>query len=329
MSPGKLRSLRQPRNLLPEAQSTVPKLEVVPAKPVPVAPRPGSGITHTEDLGKANGRRTGDRDVSRSGGRGSLTPFHAGILAPSSAGKGGPQRAKASPTAPLSLRRDRQGVIHITNVPLEDEGLAAPLSPAPVVHEQALPPDGALPTLQMASFQVPALARSRYGLPARLPRPPGGCRVRSSDRRLGTTLKPSFGVTPRLRPAKPFTVSGTPGASGTSSMSPPRTRRHSQARVAAYGGEAAAPGTAQGLAEPSMPPAMAWGPGFVKPRPGASGVDGCRPARPSGRLAYFYPAVPVNSCRIRIAPGIFWGDFPRLCNLASSRRLSCISCRFP
>ena len=51
------------KKLVPEAQSTVPKLEVVPAKPVPVAPRPGSGITHTEDLGKAKGGRTGNREA--------------------------------------------------------------------------------------------------------------------------------------------------------------------------------------------------------------------------------------------------------------------------
>ena len=103
--------------------------------------------------------RTGGQDAS--GGR-------PGLPHPLSRGYPGPplSRSRAVPNGKIVIKRDRQGVIHITNVPLADEGLAAPVSPAPVVQKQAPPPAGALPALQLVSCPVPGPA-----LVQRLPRP--------------------------------------------------------------------------------------------------------------------------------------------------------------
>ena len=62
-----------------------------------------------------------------------------------------PQPVRTSPNGKIAIHRDRQGVIHITNVPLEEPSPAGPLIPALVVQKQARPPAAALPVVQQVS----------------------------------------------------------------------------------------------------------------------------------------------------------------------------------
>ena len=108
-----------------------------------------------------------------------------------------PQPVKAVANGKIAIYRDRQGVIHITNVPQEEEEPATPVTPAPVV--QTLPPEAARAgrAAGVMSGTGAGWLRSSYGPPARLLRPCGRCRVRNWGRRWQTTWKPSSWLTPR------------------------------------------------------------------------------------------------------------------------------------
>ncbi|HLD46823.1 MAG TPA: transglycosylase SLT domain-containing protein [Desulfobaccales bacterium] len=117
-----------------EAQAPVPQPEAVPGEPVPVDPQPGSRVTHPEDSGQV-------MLAGRIGNKG-------GLRATAETSAAQLRRASWSPAQPVSpssegkivVRRDRQGVIHITNVELAEEPLMAPAPPAPAVRKQARAP---------------------------------------------------------------------------------------------------------------------------------------------------------------------------------------------
>ena len=121
----------------PEAQAPAPKPEAAPAEPVPVDPQPGSRVTHPEGSGGVMplADRTGEK-----AGPGAAAETPAAQL----------QRVSWSPPQPempsshgkIVIRRDRQGVIHITNVELDEVPLMAPATPTPAVQTAGAPSRG-------------------------------------------------------------------------------------------------------------------------------------------------------------------------------------------
>ncbi len=183
-----------------EAQAPAPQPEAAPGEPVPVDPQPGSRVTHPEGSGGVMplADRTGKKAGPEAAAETPAAQLQRVSWSP-------PQPVMPSSEGKIVIRRDRQGVIHITNVALDEAPLIAPATPTPAVQKQARPP-------------------------RRFFRPCMRCRVRSWDRRLRPTLKPSSRVTPRSGLAKPFAATGTPKASGISSTHRPRTCSHPRLR---------------------------------------------------------------------------------------------------
>ena len=108
----------------PQAQAPVPKPEAVPGDPVPGDPQPGSRVTHPEGSGGV---------MSMAGRTGKKTRPGAAPETPAAP----LQRVSWSPPQPLMpssegksvLRRDRQGVIHCTNLVYPTE-IGPPPSPS-------------------------------------------------------------------------------------------------------------------------------------------------------------------------------------------------------
>jgi hypothetical protein len=133
-------------------QAFAPKPGAAPPGPVPVAPRPGSRVTHPEGTG----------GVMPMAGR---TGNQAGPEAAAETPRGQLRRVSWSPPQPAApasqgnivIRRDRQGVIHITNVAMDEAPEMAPApapaapAPAPAVLKQARAPALILPAVQTVS----------------------------------------------------------------------------------------------------------------------------------------------------------------------------------
>ena len=260
--PGKAPATPPIRKLALEAQSSVPKQEAAPAKPFPVAPRPGSRVTHRGGSGGVMAGRTGGQDALGVAARAPSPPLTPVSWSP-------PQPVREVPNGKIAIKRDRQGVIHITNVPSADEGLAAPVSPAPVVKRQAPPPAGALPALKLASCPV--------AVPASVQMSPGPvlpAMQAVSCPELGPEVAGYLGAKLRghVSAATGQTIRGYRDDRGVVNIvnDPSPDPPLPQAQVASAGGETPAPATAQSLPMPLAPPAMAWGPGLVNPPPGAS-----------------------------------------------------------
>jgi hypothetical protein len=142
--PGKAPVAPPVKAVAPTAPAPAPKPEAPPAGPIPVAPQRGSQVIHSEGSTKVM------QVADRTGGRNE--PGIAAIATQASL-----QQVSWSPPRPvnpvsngkISILRDWQGVIHISNVLLEVEEPAPPVTPAPVV--QTLPPEAALPAVQQVS----------------------------------------------------------------------------------------------------------------------------------------------------------------------------------
>ena len=180
--------------------------------------------------------------------------------------KAGPQAAAETPTAQLQrvswsppqpvtpashgkivIRRDRQGVIHITNVALDEAPLMAPApaTPTPAVQTQARAPALILPAVQTVSCPELGPEVAAY-LEAKL--------QSHSPVWAGRTVR-------RFR--DPQGVWNIVNAPAPDLPSP-------QAPLVASAGQIAVPAAAHDPPVTPTPPAMAWGPGLVKPPPGAS-----------------------------------------------------------
>ena len=223
---------------VPGAQPPAPKPEAAPKGPVPVAPQPGSRVTHTEGLGRVMqaAYRTGGQDEPGIAAGVPSAPRKQVSWSP-------PQPVKPVPNGKITLHRDRQGVIHITNVLQEGEEPATPVTPAPAVQKQTLPPEVALPAVRQVSCPELGPEVADYleaKLRAHAPALDGTTIHRYKDHRGVWQI--------RNEPAPDL--------------------QFPQARLASFTGEITAPALAHGPPVTPTPPAMAWGPGFVSPPPG-------------------------------------------------------------
>jgi len=224
----------------PEAQAPAPKPEAAPAGPVAADPQPGSRVTHPEALGGVTplARRTGNKAGPQAAAGTPTAQLRQVSWSP-------PQPVMPSSDGKIVIRRDRRGVIHITNVALDGEPLIAPATPPPEVQQQALLPAVILPAVQTVSCPELGPEVAAY-LEAKL---------RShSPVWVGQTVR-------RYRdPQGVWQIVNAPAPDLPSPLAP----------LPASAGEMAAPAAAHDPPMTPTPPAMAWGPGFVKPPPGSA-----------------------------------------------------------
>jgi soluble lytic murein transglycosylase-like protein len=238
--PGKTPITPPAKVLAPEALAPDPKPEADPAGPAPVDPQPGPRVTQPEGSGGAMplAGRTGKK-----AGPGADAKTPAAHLKQVSWSP--PQPVMPSSGGKIVIRRDRQGVIHITNVPLEGEQPATPVTPAPAVQKQTLAPEVALPAVRQVSCQELGPEVADY-LEAKL--------RAHSPALTGQTIR-------SYRDYR-----GVWNIGNEPSPDPPLP----QAQLASSGGETTVPATAHSPPKPPSPPAMAWEQGLVKPPSGAS-----------------------------------------------------------
>ena len=237
----------QPPAPQPEAQAPVPNAEaqapapepgVVPSEPVPVDPPPGSRVTHPEGSGRVMplADRTGQKAWPGAAAETPAAPLQRVSWSP-------PQPVTAVLSGKISIHRDRQGVMHITNVPLEEPSPAGPLTPAPAVQQQAQPPDAPLPAVQQVSCPELGPEVADYleaKLRAHSPALTGNTIQRYKDHRNVWHI----------------------------SNEPAQGLQLSEAPLAAAAGKITVPALAHGPPVTPTPPAMAWGPGLGRPPPG-------------------------------------------------------------
>ena len=175
-----------------------------------------------------------------------------------------PQPVRTSPNGTIAIRRDRQGVIHITNVPVEEPPPAGPLIPALAVQKQARPPAAVLPVVRPVSCPELGPEVANY-LEAKL---------RDASQALtGQTVR-------RYR---------DPGGVWRIDNEPAPDVQLSEAPLAASAGKIMVAASAHGPPVPPTFPAMAWGPGLVRPPTASPDQRSGRPARPARGFACFHP----------------------------------------
>jgi soluble lytic murein transglycosylase-like protein len=246
----------------PEVQTPVPPPEAAPA-----APRPGHRVSLPEGSGRLMpaADRTGRQDEPGIGAGGPFNPLRPVAWSP-------PEPVGPVPRGEIVVRRDRHGVIHITNVPLEGEGPAAPLTPAPAVQRQTRPPPVPLPVLQQVSYPMPAPA----AVVQRQRRPPEAPPAAGPERscpELGPEVAAYLET--KLRDHSRGMAGDTiqryrdrRGVWHICTKAPP-DRKLPPARLAASPIKAAMPALAHAPPLSPAAPALAWGPGFGRPPPGA------------------------------------------------------------
>ena len=281
--PGKAPVTPPVRAPAPEVQAPAPEPGPAPAVPIPVAPQRGSRVTHTE------GPRGVMRRPAGPGGRTSRESAAGATRASlQRVSWTPPQPVKAVANGKIVIHRDRQGVIHITNVPLEvAPGRAA--DPGSGGSEQALPPGGALPTVQQVSCPVPALARKHVWPPG--PAPPAVQQVSCPE--LGPEVADYL---------EAKLLAHAPALTGQT------IQRYQDHRGVWHIGNEPAPDPPLPQAQVSginradngagVSPGPAGDPNCLRPGVGAGvgqaaarrrGPESGRPARPSRCLAYFHP----------------------------------------
>jgi soluble lytic murein transglycosylase-like protein len=226
-----------------EAQAPAPKPETAPGEPVPVNPPPGSRVTHPEGSGGVMplAKRTGKKARPGAAPETPAAPLQRVSWSP-------PQPLMPSSEGGIVIRRNRQGVIQISNVPVDETPLTALAPPAPAVKKQALPPALILPAVHAVhEVTCPELGPEVAAyLEAKL--------LSHSPVWAGQTVR-------RYRDGQG--VWQIVNAPAPDSQSP-------QAPLMASAGATVAPAADHDPPVTPTPPAMAWGPGFVKPPSGAS-----------------------------------------------------------
>ena len=151
-----------------------------------------------------------------------------------------PQPVMPSSEGKIVVRRNRQGVIHITNVELDEAPLIAPVTPTPAVQKQARPPAAILPAVHEVSCPELGPEVAAY-LEAKLQSHSPGW--------TGQTIR-------RYRDGQGvWQIVNAPAPDLQSSQAP----------LMASAGKIAVPAAAHDPPVTPTPPAMAWGPGFVAP----------------------------------------------------------------
>ena len=156
-----------------------------------------------------------------------------------------PQPVMPSSDGKIAIRRNRQGVIHITNVELDEVPLMAPATPTPAVQKQARTPAAILPAVQTVSCPELGPEVAAY-LEAKL--------QSHSPVWAGQTIR-------RHRDGQGvWQIVNAPAPDLQSTLAP----------LTASAGTITVPAAAPDPPVTPTPPAMAWGPGLVKPPFGAS-----------------------------------------------------------
>jgi hypothetical protein len=285
------------RGPAPEVQTPAP-----PPESAPAAPRPGHRVSIPEgsDRLMSGADGTGRQNEPGMGAGGPSTPLRPVAWSP-------PQPVRPVSRGEIVVRRDRHGVIHITNVPLTEEGPAAPLTPAPAVQRQTRPPPGPLPVLQKISYPltVPAaVQRQREPLEAA----PPACPERSCPE-LGPEV--AAYLENKLRGPSPGMTGDTierykdqGGVWHICNKAPP-DREPPPTRLAASPG-GAAPALAHAPPLNPAAPAMAWGLGFGRSPPGA--LDQTVIARRDRRgVLHIFSCASAQFFRDRDSPASFLG----------------------
>lgn len=223
--------------LTPEARTPAPLAKAAPDGLVLADPRTGPRVRHAVGPGRVMQvtDRTGEQDE----------PGMAAEAPPPSLKRvswSPPRPASPSPSGNIAIHRDRQGVIHITNVSLEEPSPAEPLIPAPAVQKQVRPAVAALPAVRQVSCTELGPEVADY-LEAKL-RDAASALTGQTIRR----QRDGGGVWHiDNEPAPDVQLSGAPLAAPAGMIT-----------VASAHGPPVTP----------TPPAMAWGPGLVRPPTG-------------------------------------------------------------
>lgn len=250
---------------VPKVQSPDPDDKAAPNEPVPVDPQPGARVAHTEGSGGV--KRLTDRTGEKKGpGEAAWAPSPH----PRRVSWSPPQPLRAVPNGKIVMHRGRHGVIHITNVPPEEEwpAIPAPPTPAPTVQKQAPPLAPPLLTLQPVSCPITPPVVQRQALP-----PDGALPAvqEVSCPELGPEVAAYLEA--KLRAHSPAlagkTIHGYRDRHGVLHIAnqPAPDQPLPQPRLAASAAEITAPGGAQAQPAPPMPPALAGGPGFAGSQP--------------------------------------------------------------
>jgi soluble lytic murein transglycosylase-like protein len=234
-----------------EAQAPAPQPEAVPGEAVPVDPRPGSRVTHPEGSGGVMPLAKRTRKKARPGAVAKRNGKKAGPGAVAKTPAAHLQRVSWSPPQPVMpasegkivVRRNRQGVIQITNVQVDEAPLMAAAPPIPAVQKQARSPALILPAVHVVSCPELGPEVAAY-LEAKL--------QSQSPVWAGKTIR-------RHRDAQ-----GVWHIVNAPDLQSP------QAPLMASAGKIAVPASAPDPPVTPIPPAMAWGPGLVKAPSGAS-----------------------------------------------------------
>jgi hypothetical protein len=131
---------------MPEAQAPAPQPEAAPGEPVPGDPQPGSRITHPEGSSGVMplAKRTEKKARPAAAAETPAAPLQRVSWSP-------PEPVMPTSLGEIVIRRDRQGVIHITNVSVDEAPLIAPATPTLAVQKQARPPAAILPAVRVVS----------------------------------------------------------------------------------------------------------------------------------------------------------------------------------
>jgi hypothetical protein len=138
----------------PVEQIPAPEPEAAPEEPAAPAPQPGARIITHADGG-------GVMPVAERHGSQARPPVSSGLVPVSYQPAAATPARQARPAArgQIAVHRDRQGVIHITNVSQDQAAPAAPASRGPaVVRGPALPVPPALPVLRPVAYTETAPA---------------------------------------------------------------------------------------------------------------------------------------------------------------------------
>jgi hypothetical protein len=222
----------------PEAQAPVPKPQA-PGQPVPVDPQPGSRVTHPEGSDKVMplADRTGKKAEPEAASETPTTQLRRVSWSP-------PPAFMPDSQGKIVIHRNRQGVIHIANVELDEAPLIVPATPTPAVQTTERSPSAILPAVKTVSCPELGPEVAAY-LEAKL-----------------QSHSPVW-VSPTVRRHRD--LQGV-----WHIVNAPAPDLHSpEAPLVASAGTIAVPVAAHDPPVTPTPPAMVWGPGFVKP-PSAS-----------------------------------------------------------
>ena len=150
--------------LAPAVQAPGPLAKAASAEPVSADPQPGPvpavAIPADQPRGPLVSQAPGSSGVMRVAHRtgGQDEPGGAAGVTRASLQRLSwtpPEPVQAAANGSIVLHRDRQGVMHITNVPVAEPSPAGPLIPAALAGRRGPPPEAAVPGWQMASCPVP------------------------------------------------------------------------------------------------------------------------------------------------------------------------------